>query len=120
MKKSILLLLIITGFVVSSFAQTIAKKEQIDLKTSQLYKDNRPWTRWWWFASVIEKPAILDNLQWLKNNGFGGVEIAWVYPLNRMQKDTIHYTPRQEWLSPEWSEMVAFTKQCTDSIGPWL
>ena len=117
MKNSILLLLVITGFVITSFAQKIAKREQIDLQTSQLYKDSRPWTRWWWFASVIEKPAILDNLKWLKNNGFGGVEIAWVYPLNRMQKDTIHYTPRQEWLSPEWSEMVAFTKQCTDSMG---
>ena len=81
------------------------------------YKDSRPRTRWWWFADEIDKESIADNLVWLKNNGFGGVEIAWVYPLNRMQKDTINYTPRQEWLSSEWSQIVAYAKQCADSLG---
>lgn len=34
------------------------------------------------------------NLDWLKANGFGGVELAWVYPLNRFNpKDSI-YTPQ--------------------------
>lgn len=117
MKRTILLLLIFAGSFACSSDQSIAKKEKIDLQTSRLYMDSRPWTRWWWFASVIEKSAIVDNLKWLKDNGFGGVEVAWVYPLNRMQKDTIHYTPRQEWLSPAWTEMVAFTKQSADSLG---
>jgi hypothetical protein len=60
---------------------------------------------------------VEDNLVWLKNHGFGGVEIAWVYPLNRMQKDTVHYTPRQKWLSPEWTAMVVYAKNCADSLG---
>jgi len=84
---------------------------------SQPYEDSRPWTRWWWFASTIDETSVADNLVWLKNNGFGGVEIAWVYPLNRMKKDTIHYTPRQEWLSPEWTAMVIYAKKCADSLG---
>ena len=88
-----------------------------DMKQSKLYTGSRPWTRWWWFASVIKRADITDNMVWLKNNGFGGVEIAWVYPLNRMKKDTIHYTPRQKWLSPEWNEMVVFAKHCADSLG---
>jgi len=79
--------------------------------------DSRPWTRWWWFASMIDRPSITDNLVWLKNNGFGGVEIAWVYPLNRMKKDTVSYTPRQAWLSPEWTAMVVYAKHCADSLG---
>ena len=81
------------------------------------YKDSRPRTRWWWFAAEIDKASVADNLIWLKNNGFGGVEIAWVYPLNRMNKDTVNYTPRQEWLSNEWSQMVAYAKKCADSLG---
>lgn len=56
---------------------------------------------------------------------FGGVEIAWVYPLYRYQsmyaqKYNRHYpidTTAQKWLSPEWSEMVAYTKSYADSIG---
>ncbi len=81
------------------------------------YLDSRPWTRWWWFAAEIDKASVADNLCWLKDNGFGGVEIAWVYPLNRMKKDTIHYTPRQPWLSPEWTAMVVYAKHCADSLG---
>ena len=66
---------------------------------------------------MITKADIKDNLVWLKSNGFGGVEIAWVYPLNRKEKDTTHYTPRQKWLSPEWTEMVVYAKQCADELG---
>ena len=79
--------------------------------------NSRPWTRWWWFASIITEKDIRWNLDWLKANGFGGVEIAWVYPLNRMQRDTVHYTPRQEWLSPEWSRIVQYAKSYADGIG---
>jgi hypothetical protein len=78
---------------------------------------SKPFTRWWWFASVITEKDIRSDLNWLKRNGFGGVEIAWMYPLNRRQNDTIHYTPRQEWLSPEWTAIVGFAKRYADSIG---
>jgi hypothetical protein len=102
-------------FTVNS--QTPSKNNLPDLLKSKFYTDSRPWTRWWWFASEIKKEDISDNLKWLKKNGFGGVEIAWVYPLNRMKKDTLNYTPRQKWLSPEWSAMVADAKHCADSLG---
>ncbi len=56
---------------------------------------------------------------------FGGVEIAWVYPLYRYQamyaqRYNRHYpmdTTAQKWLSPEWSKMIAYTKSYADSIG---
>jgi hypothetical protein len=83
----------------------------------QAYPTAKPLTRWWWFAATIDKKSIADNLQWLKRNGFGGVEIAWVYPQNRMDKDTINYTPRQAWLSPQWTEMVTYAKQYADSLN---
>ena len=116
MKINLFLILIFLVFAISACSPKGKTPQGIDMQGTKLYTDSRPWTRWWWFASVIEKPAIIDNLKWLKTNGFGGVEIAWVYPLNRMQKDTLNYTPRQKWLSPEWSDIVAFTKQCADSM----
>ena len=100
------------------YSQKIFPEKNLDAKDKiEFYKDSKPYTRWWWFASEIDKRSVADNLIWLKNNGFGGVEIAWVYPLNRMNKDTINYTPRQEWLSRDWSEVVSYAKKCADSLG---
>ena len=91
----------------------------------EFYPSSKPCTRWWWFATEIKKPDVKAQLDWAKENNFGGVEIAWVYPLYRYQrmyerKYDRHYpkdTTAQEWLSPEWSEVVAYTKQYADSIG---
>lgn len=80
-------------------------------------RNSKPFTRYWWFASKIKKEDIRYNLDWLKSNGFGGVEIAWVYPLNRFNPSDTTYTPRQEWLSPEWSNIVDFAVNYCDSIG---
>ncbi|MFH1049366.1 MAG: glycosyl hydrolase [bacterium] len=82
-----------------------------------LEKINKPYARYWWFASMIKEQDIRYNLDWLKANGFGGVEIAWVYPLNRFNKNDTTYTPRQEWLSPEWTKIVEYAVKFADSIG---
>ncbi|NMD03631.1 MAG: hypothetical protein GYA71_10195, partial [Bacteroidales bacterium] len=79
--------------------------------------DSRPYARYWWFASTITEDDVRYNLNWLKENGFGGVEIAWVYPLNRFNPKDTTYTPRQEWLSPEWTKIVDYTVKYADSIG---
>ncbi len=78
---------------------------------------SRPFARYWWFASEIKKEDIRYNLDWLKSNGFGGFELAWVYPLNRMNRKDTTYTPRQQWLSPAWQEMVSYAMEYADSIG---
>lgn len=82
-----------------------------------LYSDSKPYTRYWWFASEIKKEDVKYNLDWLKSHGFGGVELAWVYPLNRFNPEDTSYTPRQEWLSPEWQRIVEYTISYADSIG---
>jgi len=85
------------------------------------YETSKPYARWWWFASIIKATDVKAQLNWVKKNNFGGVEIAFVYPLNRKrfpnEKNDTTYTPRQEWLSPEWSKIVAFAKKYADSIG---
>lgn len=82
-----------------------------------MYSSSKPLTRWWWFASEIKKSDVASQLDWMKANGFGGVEVAWIYPLNRMKKDTVNLTPRQAWLSSEWTEVVAYCKKYADSLG---
>jgi len=94
------------------FAQSKDKKSDV-----HIFSDSKPYTRYWWFASEIKKEDVKYNLDWLKAHGFGGVELAWVYPLNRFNKNDTTYTPRQEWLSPEWKNIVEYTISYADSIG---
>ncbi|NSW94941.1 MAG: hypothetical protein HPY62_09590, partial [Bacteroidales bacterium] len=110
MNKTILSLAI----AISSIALLMCSGEE---KKSGHDIGNKPYTRYWWFASMIKEDDIRYNLNWLKDNGFGGVEIAWVYPLNRFNPQDTTYTPRQEWLSPEWTQIVDFAVRYADSIG---
>lgn len=70
----------------------------------------RPWTRWWWFSGPIDRAALEAQLDWALASGFGGVEIAWIYPLHEGRDG-----PR--WLSAEWTDLVAATKRYADQLG---
>jgi hypothetical protein len=125
MKLSACLILIYTVGLMSFSACTQSTDRTEKIKTEDFYPSSKPCTRWWWFATEIKKTDIKYQLDWAKENNFGGVEIAWVYPLYRYQlmyerSYNRHYpkdTTAQKWLSPEWSEMVAYTKAYSDSIG---
>lgn len=114
--------------LLGQFAFTGCKTKILETEKVQeasFYPSSKPGTRWWWFATQIKKEDVKYQLDWAKKNNFGAVEIAWVYPLHRYksmyernynryyQKDTT----AQEWLSPEWSDVVAYTKQYADTIG---
>jgi hypothetical protein len=73
---------------------------------------SKPYTRWWWLAGPFGREDIVDQLTWIRDNGFGGVELAWLWPSWMGDVE-----PGIEWLSPEWSELVAFTKEQADRLG---
>jgi hypothetical protein len=73
---------------------------------------SKPYTRWWWLAGPFEHNAICAQLGWLKSNGFGGVELAWLWP-----SWMGNAKPGIGWLGPEWSQLVAFTKAEADRRG---
>lgn len=110
---SVILLLVFSGY------------KQATVETDSFYSSSKPGIRWWWFATEIKKPDVKYQLDWVKKNNFGGVEIAWVFPLYRYQKMYAqsynrHYpkdTTAQKWLSAEWSEVVTYAKKYADSIG---
>ena len=76
------------------------------------YRTSKPLARWWWFAGEIREEDVEHQLDWLASNGFGGVEIAWIYPPGRDPE-----AERFEWLGPEWSAAVAHAKRHADRIG---
>jgi len=76
------------------------------------YPDSRPLTRWWWFADTVQDADIRAQLRWLQANGFGGVELAFVYPYGGRAD-----APRRDYLGPEWAASVAYAQHCADSLG---
>jgi hypothetical protein len=77
-----------------------------------MFTISKPYTRWWWFASEIDTVDIKYQLDWLKKNNFGGVEMAFVYPYGG---DSL--TKRFGWLSPEWSHSVAFARKYANQLN---
>jgi len=113
MLKKLSLLFYIT-YSISINAQTVLEPQK---KAEYFYKTSKPYTRWWWFASVIKKEDIKQQLDWVKQNNFGGVEVAFLYPYSRIKTEKENTTSRIEWLGSEWTEVVAYTKKYADSIG---
>ena len=85
-------------------------KEPVQNET--LYASYKPYTRWWWFSSDIDNCDVRDQLIWLRDHDFGGVEIAWIYPYS-LDSSTSH----PDFLSPEWAASVNYAKKVADSLG---
>ena len=75
--------------------------------------ETRPYVRWWWFAGDIKNEDIKRQIAWFSEQGFGGVEIAWVYPwpLNPSPKKILRL------FSSEWVDAVAYALQTARSCG---
>ena len=78
-------------------------KETTQTKTEpEFYASFKPYTRWWWFSSDIDNNDVRDQLIWLRDHDFGGVEIAWIYPMG-LDSTTSH----PDFLSPESATFLA-------------
>ncbi|WP_296700621.1 glycosyl hydrolase [Algoriphagus sp.] len=71
----------------------------------------KPWTRWWWMGSAVDKENISSLMESYKEAGLGGVEIAPIYGAKGYEDRYIEY------LSDDWLEMLEFTINKADSLG---
>lgn len=113
MKEYALTVLVAIFIAASLFQSCTVSVEQVkdEVKITS-YVSGKPYTRWWWHAMKFTKADLQNQLIWLRDNGFGGVEISFIYPVNRNPEGE-----RFEWLGEEWQEMVIYTKKCSDSLG---
>jgi hypothetical protein len=68
-----------------------------------LTAEHRPWTRWWWLGSAVDKPNLTRSLEEFKEAGIGGVEICPIYGAKGYEDKSIDF------LTPKWMEMLAHT-----------
>ncbi len=72
---------------------------------------HKPFTRWWWLGSAVDKENLTYNLEAYANAGIGGVEITPIYGMIGNEANDIEY------LSPEWMEMYKHTVAESNRLG---
>lgn len=81
-----------------SFAQ-----DATDLGWPELTRENKPWTRWWWPGSAVDRASLTHQLEKLAQAGIGGVEITPIYGAKGYEDRYL------EFLTPKWMEMLDHT-----------
>lgn len=65
----------------------------------------KPWARWWWEGSAVNKKDLTWNMENLHSAGLGGMEITPIYGVKGRESEFIQY------LSPKWVDMLKYTLQ---------
>jgi len=75
------------------------------IKSHPMFTTSKPFARWWWFSGMIAHGQIDEQLDWFSKNGFGGVEIAWVYPYENKKKEE-----GPKFLDEEFQALIRYTQ----------
>lgn len=88
------------------YAVEIKKDPQFKITQWPLVnKEAKPWTRWWWMGSAVDKEGIDQQLTTLNKAGFGGAAIVPIYGAIGYEEKYIKY------LSPAWMQSLDYTTQ---------
>ena len=109
-------LIVITLLFSFNSIEKIKAQTKFDTDKIKTTSDTKPRVLWWWFAGKIKQKDVKSQLIWLKENNIGGVMIFFLYPPNKIKKDTIHYFPRYEFLGGEFTNICAYTKKECNSL----
>ncbi len=101
MKKNILL--------ACSFLCFISATAQLPWPT--ITQTAKPWTRWWWQGSAVNKTDLAIAMKKYQAAGLGGLEITPIYGVKGYETQFINY------LSPQWVDMLQFTLQEAKQLG---
>lgn len=71
----------------------------------------KPWTRWWWEGSAVNKKDLTWNLEQYQKAGLGGVEITPIYGIHGYEKEFIDF------LSPKWLDVFKHTLTESKRLG---
>ncbi len=129
------MLKIITRFKTLFFLLVISTQVLFCQKTGsvlswpRITQENKPWTRWWWPGSIVDKQNLSVALEDYSKAGLGGVELTVIYGVKGEEKKFIPY------LSPAWMKIFAYTLKEADRLdlgvdmanssswpfgGPWV
>jgi alpha-L-rhamnosidase len=73
--------------------------------------ETRPWTRWWWHGSAVDRASLTSELRSFQAIGLGGVEITPIYGVRGAERRFIPY------LSDKWVGMLEHTTGEAQRLG---
>ena len=73
--------------------------------------ENKPFVRWWWLGSAVDREGLSYNLEEFAKAGIGGYEVTPIYGVKGNEQNDIQY------LSPEWMEMYSFLVSESERLG---
>src|SRR6266545_3282611 len=77
--------------------------------------ESRPMVRWWWFGPSVTREEIQAEMGRMKEGGFGGFELAVVYPM--ALDDPVAGLLNERYLSPGFLDKVAFASRKARELG---
>ncbi|WP_312788622.1 glycosyl hydrolase [Sphingobacterium sp.] len=104
MKKIYISFLLACNFL--AFGRTMAQ----DLWPA-VTKEMKPWTRWWWLGSAVDRPNLERELTLFDKSGFGGVEVTPIYGAKGFESKYLNF------LSPQWMNMLGVTTDKANALG---
>jgi len=81
------------------------------LQWPAITEQTKPWTRWWWMGSAVNRQDLTANLQKYHDAGLGGLELTPIYGVKGYESQFVDY------LSPKWMDLFSFTLQETRRLG---
>src|SRR5262245_40191755 len=74
-------------------------------------KQTKPWTRWWWHGSAVNRGDLTAEMEKYQQAGLGGLEITPIYGVKGAEDRFINF------LSPVWLGMFEHTLKEADRLG---
>ncbi|RYZ50013.1 MAG: glycoside hydrolase family 2 protein, partial [Chitinophagaceae bacterium] len=96
-------------FIFSLAASFLLSDAQV--KWPAIGNTTKPWTRWWWEGSAVNKKDLTWNLEQYQKAGLGGVEITPIYGIHGYEKEFIDF------LSPKWLSMLRHSLDESKRLG---
>lgn len=103
-------LVITIGVIVLGIVTACDTADPPEPQWPEVTSENKPWTRWWWHGSAVDKENLTMELESFKEANIGGVEITPIYGVVGYEDEFIDF------LSPEWMNMLIHTLQKGDSL----
>ena len=120
--KVIILILLLAAVVQPSrsAAQQDEKLALLEKSFANPPDDCRIMMRWWWFGPAVTKPELQRELEQMKAEGIGGVEIATLYPLALDDPEPTEGktgSHNQQFLSDEHLDAIRFAAASARKLG---
>ena len=103
---ALILLVVLPGCNNKSFEDSERNIGQWPEPTSE----SKPWARWWWMGSAVDKANLNYLMHEYKQAGIGGLEIAPIYGAKGFESKFLDY------LSPQWISMLHHSIAVADSL----